>query len=130
MYWILFSLIILITIFFFGGFIITVKDGDDEAHSAIRFGLFIATCACGLVIWGFIENKTYDVSKPLPIQPTKVSIMKDKEVAIIRYKDFQKTFESKKEYDAISDSSFVLEETVEYNIQGEENGRTYNLVVK
>ena len=125
MYWIIFSFIILITIFFVIGFIIALKDENENAG-----GLFIATCACGLVIWAFIENKTYNISKPTPIPLTKVSIMKDKEVAILRYRDFQKNFESKKEYDAISDSSFVLEETVEYNIQGEENGKTYNLVVK
>jgi hypothetical protein len=127
MYWIIFSFITLVTVFFIIGFIITVKDdtGGDTSGN-----LFIAACVCGLIMWAFIENKTYTTSSPKEIKPKDISILKDKEVAILRYKTFQENFSIKKEYDAISDSTFVLQETTEYNIQGEENVVTYKLVTK
>lgn len=125
MYWIIFSLIAVVTVFFILGFIIMLKDSDESAVN-----MFFAVVICGLVMWCFIENKTYTVGSPKDIKPKDVSIMKDKEVAILRYKTFQANYETKKEYDAISDSSFVLQETTEYNIQGEENGVTYKISIK
>lgn len=125
MYWIIFSVITLITIFFIIGFILMAKESDDSA-----FNMFIAVIVCGLIMWAFIENKTYTIGSPKEVKPKDISIMKDKEVAILRYKTFQETYNVKKEYDAISDSTFVLHETTEYNIQGEENGVTYKLVTK
>jgi hypothetical protein len=125
MYWIFFSLIALITLFFVIGFFIMIKEDGETAGN-----LFIGSAICGLVMWIFIENKTYKVGSPKDIKPKEISIMKDKEVAILRYKNFQETYNIKKEYDAISDSTFTLQETTEYNIQGEENGKTYKLVTK
>lgn len=125
MYWIIFSVITLIMVFFILGFILLIKEDKEDAGN-----MFIAIAVCSLIMWIFIENKTYDVGTPKLVNPKSISIMKDKEVAILRYKDFQETYTTKKEYDAISDSSFVLEETIEYNIQGEENGKTYKLVTK
>lgn len=125
MYWILFSLIALITLFFVVGFFTMLKEDGETAGN-----LFIGSVICGLVMWIFIENKTYKVGLPKDIKPKEISIMKDKEVAILRYKNFQENYNLKKEYDAISDSTFTLQETTEYNIQGEENGKTYKLVTK
>lgn len=125
MYWIIFSIFTLITIFFIIGFVIMMKDEDSGAGN-----MFIAVAVCGLIMWIFIENKTYEIGTPKEIKPKDISIMRDKEVAILRYKDFQETYNLKKEYDAISDSTFTLQETTEYNIQGEENGKTYKLITK
>jgi len=128
MYWVIFSLIALVTVFFIVCFIIKVKD-DSGDHTLGN--LFIAACVCCLIyIWCFIENKTYTTSSPKEIKPKDISILKDKEVIILRYNGFQETYTTKKEYDAISDSTFVLEETIEYNIQGEVNSRNYKMVIK
>lgn len=124
MYWIMFSLITIITLFFALGCVMTIKEDGNGTP------FFFVTVICGLLIWAFIENKTYETGKPTDIPINKVSVMKDKEVVIIRYNSYMETFNTKKEYDAISDSSFVLQETTEYNIQGEENGKKYNLVIK
>jgi len=125
MYWVIFSMITLLIVFFFIGVCVMVKSENDAGGP-----MFIALALLSLIMWGFIEGKTYTVSDPKDIKPKEISILKDKEVVILRYRDFQETYISKKEYDAISDSTFVLQEITEYNIQGEDNGKTYKLIIE
>jgi len=125
MYWIPFILLVIIISLLLISFIYFAKDGDGEAGT-----VFVVMGIFSLILWGFIEFKTYKTGTPKDIKPKEISILKDKEIAILRYNGFQESYTSKKDYDAISDSTFVLQETTEYNIQGEENGKTYKLVIK
>lgn len=125
MYWIPFSIIVIVLALLVVGLIIFLKDSEEEAGT-----IFVVTVIVGCILWTFIEWKTYEIGKPKDIKPKEVSILKDKEVVILRYNGFQENYTTKKEYDAISDSTFVLEETIEYNIQGEANSRNYKLVIK
>ena len=124
MYWIGFVLLSIVVIFLFIGLVIFIKDNEDVG------GLFILFIIFTLVLIGYSIGKTYDESIPKIIQNKDISIMKDKDVAIIRYKEFQETYDTKKEYDAISDSSFVLKETIYYNIYGGVISNGYELIIK
>lgn len=124
MYWIIVIFLAVLVILCLVGFIANLSDNDD----ALPLG--VATIFVLGILWLFIEFKDYKEGLPKDINPKMVSILKDKEVVILRYKTFQETYTSKKEYDAISDSSFILKETTAYNVQGEENGTTYKLMIK
>ena len=125
MYWIIFSVLVVLILILLTAFILFVKESEDEAGN-----IFVIMGILSFILWCFIEWKTYEVGKPKDIKPKEISILKDKEVIILRYNGFQETYTTKKEYDAISDSAFVLEETIEYNIQGEANSRNYKMVIK
>lgn len=125
MYWFGFIAIAFFIVIFGVGTVVSTVDDDSSGGS-----FFLATAASGLIMWVFLENATYKVGQPTYIKPDMVSKMSDKEVAILRYKDFQETYKLKTEYDAIVNSRFLLEEKIEYNIQGEENGTTYVLKIK
>lgn len=124
MYWTIFSVITIFIILFAVGFVFLIKEGVDA------FSMFVGTLGFGFIMFLFIKFKTYDTGKPIEIPIKNVSIMKDNELVIVRYKGYQETFKTKKEYDAITDSSFVLQEITEYNIQNEENGKIYKVVIK
>lgn len=125
MYWIIFSVLVLVILLCLLGFIITLKEDREDAGSVFFVGSIF-----GLILWMFIELKTYHEVHTKDLKPSEVSILSDKEIAIIRYQGFQKTYDKKKEYDAIMDSSFVLSQTTEYDILGEENDFTYELKIK
>jgi amino acid permease len=125
MYWIIFSVLVVLILILLTAFILFVKESEDEAGN-----IFVIMGILSFILWCFIEWKTYEVGKPKDIKPKEISILKDKEVIILRYNGFQENYTTKKEYDAISDSAFVLEETIEYNIQGEANSRNYKMVIK
>lgn len=125
MYWFGFIVIVFFILVFGIATVVGILDEDENGGN-----FFIATALFGLVMWAFIENATYKVGQPTYIKPDMISKMSDKEVTILRYKDFQETYKLKTEYDAILNSTFLLEEKIEYNIQGEENGTTYVLKIK
>ena len=123
MYWIGLICLIIIVVFFLVG--VTVTWDDDPFPLILGTILFVALI-CLYVNWA-----TYTIKPNSDIPPKEISIMSDKDVVIVRYNDvFQETFKSKKEYDSVIDSSFVLKESVEYNIRGEEIGKIYKLIVK
>lgn len=103
-----------------------IKDNEGDAFNAVPFILIPA-----LIFWGVMENADYREGKSVELTPTEVSIMSDGEVCIIRYgEDYQKTFDSKKDYDAIKDSTFVLVKTTQLDILGEDNGPEFEFKIK
>ena len=77
-----------------------------------------------------INNVTTSCDKPVKIPMSKISILIDDEIAIIRYGDVIETYDNVKEYKAIRDSSFKFMETRERNVFGVYNGSTYKLIIK
>jgi hypothetical protein len=120
---VLFGIIAIIATIFF---ISMIKEESGDAFNALPFIIIPA-----LIIWGVVENADYREGKSVELAPTEVSIMCDDDVCIIRYgEDFQHTYDSKKEYDAISDSNFVLVKTTQLDILGEDNGPEFEFKIK
>lgn len=118
---------ILITVLFFATilFVICLFIYDDTDGDS----LFIQIACVGVSIL-VINCKTTSYDKPIEVPKSKISIMVDDEVAIIRYGDVMETYDNVKKYKAIKDSSFKFMETKERNVFGEDNGSTYELIIK
>lgn len=93
-------------------------------------GSLIGVVVCLGIIFLITSEKTTSYDKPIEIPKSKISIMVDDEVAIIRYGDVMETYDNVKEYKAIKDSTFKFMETKERNVFGTYNGSTYELKIK
>lgn len=114
------ALIILLIISIISIASIDYSDGDSLWLLAI----------CLFIGWMMVINKTTSYDEPVEVSMSKISILIDDEVAIIRYSGDMKTYESVREYQAIKDSSFVLMKTNERNVLGNHVGDTWELIVK
>jgi hypothetical protein len=118
---VLITVIILLTI----GIVIGIAALKESEGGSIL--LIIVCLALGALI---SSEKTTSYDKPIEIPMSKISIMVDDEVAILRYGDVMETYDNVKEYKAIKDSSFKFIKTKERNVFGEDNGSTYELIIK
>ena len=83
-----------------------------------------------MISWCMLENKTTDTADPVAIDKTKLSIMFDSDIAIIRYDGYNYTYDKVSQYNAIKDSTFSFMRIQEFDVFGKDNGSTYALKLK
>lgn len=117
------SIIIAIILIFVG--VGLMSQGDREAI------VLIVIAIAPLLIGGVaVYGMDYKSSEPSIVDKSEISTMCDDEVCIIRINDeFQKTYDTKKEYDAISCDNYEVEVIEHFDMTGSLNDRTYELIL-
>jgi hypothetical protein len=98
-------------------------NGDSES------GRIFILLMC-LVIWLLTEHYTVRYGKPTAISHSKLSVMVDNEMAIVRHGNDVYQYTEVWEYNAIKNGDFDIMETKAYDVLGEYNGSTFELVTK
>lgn len=134
MYWLWFILIAMGTLFFFSVFIYGIIDHIKNKSTFFGTPSFILTLFFGLMMWAYIENKTYTYKDPYPITNTEYSVMDNGEVCIIMIKDTHEEirFSNDREhynYMHTINGDFTILKTYGYDVLGEYNGSEYTLKI-
>ena len=119
---IFFSLLSLILLI--GG--ISMMSSDEETGGKMIFFSLL----CGLVIWLSIDGIPYKDGDPVPVDKGLISVMCDDKVAIVRIgEEYQHTYISKEDYDALLSNEYEVMMVIRYDMIGEELDRVYTLKV-
>lgn len=82
------------------------------------------------LLLAYLLNVSYKKASPKLINKSKISVMHDKYVAIVRVGDeYQETFTSKYEYDNIISGKFTIKKQNIYNIFGGLNDTDYIVTI-